>query len=81
VLHDYFEGTLDPEMRALVERHFQDCPDCEAFSDTYEVLMQLTGELACDDIPDEVQRRVQKAIQEHAHARRHITEGRRELLQ
>lgn len=65
-LHDYFEGSLDPQVAAAIERHFQGCPDCRAFSRTYKEVVQLTGELGCDDIPDEVRQRVRAALREHA---------------
>lgn len=63
-LHDYYEGTLDPKTAAIIERHFRNCPDCEGFSATYEALIHLTGELVCEDIPEEVQRRVRAALEE-----------------
>lgn len=69
LLHDYYEHTLDPEVACIVERHFQNCPDCEGFSGTYRALILLTGELACDDIPEEVQRRVYEALEERLRAR------------
>lgn len=70
VLHDYFDGTLDPKTADSIKRHFRDCPDCEAFSDTYETLIQLTGELAGEDVPEEVQRRVHAALEERIQAGR-----------
>ncbi len=66
VLEDYFEGSLDPQLAAIVERHFRDCPDCTAFSRTYGEVIKLTGELPCNEIPEEVQLRVRQAIREHA---------------
>jgi predicted anti-sigma-YlaC factor YlaD len=73
VLHDYFEGTLDPRLAKTIEKHFHDCPDCEAFSETYATLIQLTGELACEDIPDEVRRRVHDALAERSAAHKRTT--------
>lgn len=64
VLHDYFEGSLAPELAAAIERHFQGCPDCHAFARTYKEVIRLTGELACDDIPDRVRQRVRAALRE-----------------
>lgn len=65
VLYDYFDGTLDPKLAAAIERHFQNCPNCQAFSKTYGDVVQLTGELGCDDIPDDVRQRVRAALREH----------------
>jgi len=64
VLHDYFDGTLDPRMRAILERHFQDCPDCKAFAAQYREIMKLGRELVRDDIPEEVRVRVGLALRE-----------------
>jgi anti-sigma factor RsiW len=64
VLHDYFEGSLDPRLAAAIERHCQGCPNCLAFSKTYKDIVQLTGELDCDDIPDDVRQRVRAALRE-----------------
>lgn len=67
LLHDYCEHTLDARTTAIVERHFHDCPDCEAVVETYETLIHLVGELACDDIPEEVQIRLRAALEERRH--------------
>jgi anti-sigma factor RsiW len=66
VLHDYLEGSLDAKLAAAIERHFHGCKDCQAFSRTYKEVVQLTGELAVDDIPDQVRQRVQAAVRERA---------------
>jgi len=66
VLHDYFEGTLDPKTRALIDRHFEDCPDCKEFCRQYAEIIKLGGELRCDDIPEEVKIRVRAALRARA---------------
>jgi anti-sigma factor RsiW len=70
VLHHYFEGTLDPQLAAIIERHFQGCKDCAAFARTYNEVIKLTGEVQCNDVPEEVQLRVREALREHAAAAR-----------
>lgn len=65
VLCDYFEGTLDPKLAAIIERHLRDCRDCETFARTYGEVIKLTGELPADEIPDELCLRVSKALREH----------------
>ncbi len=64
VLEGYFEGTLDPQLAAAIERHFRDCPDCRAFSKTYGSTVRLTGEIEADAIPNEVRDRVRAALRE-----------------
>lgn len=70
VLQDYFDGTLDPKLAAIIERHFKDCPSCKAFAHTYADVVSLTGELPCEEIPKEVQLRVRQALRD---ARRHVS--------
>lgn len=69
LLRDYSEGALDPETTAIVERHFQGCADCHAFAQSYEMLVQITGELACDEMPEEVQRHLHDALLERSRLR------------
>ncbi|MFN8544503.1 MAG: zf-HC2 domain-containing protein [Candidatus Binatia bacterium] len=64
VLHDYFEGLLEPKLTAIITRHLQNCPDCEAFARTYATVIKLTGELPADEIPEEVCLRVRRALRE-----------------
>jgi predicted anti-sigma-YlaC factor YlaD len=66
VLQDYFEGTLDPHLARLIERHFRDCPDCAAFAHTYNEVIKLAGEVEYVDVPAEVRQRVRRALREHA---------------
>jgi predicted anti-sigma-YlaC factor YlaD len=70
VLQDYFDGTLEPKLAALIERHFADCPNCKAFAHTYADVVSLTGELPCEEIPEEVQSLVRQALRERAAAGR-----------
>jgi anti-sigma factor RsiW len=70
VLHDYFDGLLEPRLAAIITRHLQNCPECEAFARTYGEVIKLTGELDVDDIPEEVQLRVRRALQERCAAGR-----------
>lgn len=64
VLHDYFEGLLEPKLAAIIERHLRNCPDCEAFARTYGTVITLTGELPVEEIPEEVRLRVRRALRE-----------------
>ena len=64
VLQDYFEGCLEPKLAAIIERHLEDCPDCEAFARAYGTVIKLTGELPVEQIPDELRVRVRRALRE-----------------
>lgn len=64
VLHDYFEGLLEPRLTAIIGQHLQDCPDCDAFARTYRTVVTLSGELPADEVPEEVCVRVRQALRE-----------------
>lgn len=70
VLQDYFDGRLEPRLSTLITRHLQGCPDCDAFARSYGATIKLTGELQCEDIPEEVQVRVRQALRERIAAGR-----------
>ena len=62
IINDYLEGEMRPEFRAEFERHLGDCSSCLAFLETYRKTKELTGEVACDEIPDEVRRRIKNFL-------------------
>lgn len=70
VLQDYFDGSLDPKLAASIDRHFADCPNCRHFARTYGEVIRAAGELACEDIPDDVRDRVRSAIRERSAMRK-----------
>ena len=70
VLDDYVDGSLDPKLARIIERHLQGCPSCEAFARTYRTIVELTGELPADDIPPSVRERVRSALRERARRNR-----------
>ncbi len=55
---DYLEGSMDPLLKEEFDRHMEDCSSCLAFFETYKKTKDLTQNMVCDDIPDEVQTRV-----------------------
>lgn len=59
---DYLEGEMDPLLREEFQRHMGDCSSCLAFLETYKKTKELTKDIKCDDIPDEVKRRVREFL-------------------
>lgn len=64
VLHDYFDGRLEPRLTAIISAHLEECPNCHAFARTYGAVVRLTGELPVDEVPEEVCIRVRQALRE-----------------
>ena len=59
----YFDGDLDPELKAALEAHLKMCHDCRMVFDT----TRKTIELYCDGklfpLPDDVRDRLHQALQ------------------
>ena len=66
LLYDYIEGALDQDATKSLEEHFQDCPPCISFLNTYKSTTTLCREtLNQIEFPDEVRRTLQNFIKEH----------------
>lgn len=64
VLCEYYEGTLEPKLAAIIAKHLRGCAACAAFARTYGEVVKLTGELPTEGIPEELRLRVQRALRE-----------------
>ena len=63
LLCDYLEGELDSRVAGSLEEHFQDCPPCIAFLNTYKTPTKLCRETLMQwDIPDVVQVKLQEFV-------------------
>ena len=66
LLYDYFEGSLDQDTTKSLEEHFEDCPPCIAFLNTYKSTTLLCRDtLNQIEIPDEVRHTLQSFLKEH----------------
>ena len=64
LMADYLEGQLDPGVARDLDQHLADCPPCLNFLKTYRVTTRLIREIACEDIPPELEERLQKFLRE-----------------
>ena len=62
LLLDYLEPALDPETRAALERHFQDCAPCLAYRRTYERSRRLVGDVTRGELPEELKMRLRALL-------------------
>ncbi|MBI4383221.1 MAG: zf-HC2 domain-containing protein [Nitrospinae bacterium] len=63
LLNDYLDGELDPKIATSLEEHFQDCPPCIAFLNTYKSTTKLCREtLKQVEIPEMVQVKLQEFL-------------------
>ncbi len=65
LLYDFIEGTLDQETTKSLEEHFQECPPCISFLNTYKSTTTLCRDtLNQIEIPDAVRETLLKFTKE-----------------
>ena len=65
LLYDYLEGDLDPETKESLEEHFEDCPPCISFLNTYKSTTNICREaLNQTEIPQAVRDSLLKVLKE-----------------
>lgn len=63
LLSDYLDGELDLQTSSSLEEHFQDCPPCIAFLNTFKTSTNLCRETIRQiDIPEVVQIKLKEFI-------------------
>ena len=56
LLSDYLDGELDPQTSSSLNEHFQDCPPCVAFLNTFKTSTNLCRDTIRQvDLPEVVQ--------------------------
>ncbi len=62
-LNEYLDETADPGLRAQLEQHVNDCPNCWVVVDTTKKTLQIFKNLEPQEIPERVHRRLTEALQ------------------
>jgi predicted anti-sigma-YlaC factor YlaD len=69
LLSDYLDGELAPETSFSLEEHFQDCPPCIAFLNTFKTSTDLCREsIRQVDLPEVVQIKLKEFITKNKRA-------------
>jgi anti-sigma factor RsiW len=62
-LSDYLDETIDAELRAKLERHITECPNCWVIADTTRKTIQIYKGMEPYPIPADVESRLMKALE------------------
>lgn len=62
-LADYLDATVDAELRAKLERHITECPNCFVILDTTQKTLKVYKGVEPQAIPEEVHVRLMKAVE------------------
>jgi anti-sigma factor RsiW len=68
-LSDYLDERIDAELRAKLERHITECPNCWVIADTTRKTIQIYKGMEPYPIPAEVETRLMKALEKKMAAR------------
>ncbi len=61
-LSDYLENDVDPETRAKMEAHFQECSHCTAVLDGSRNVLRLVGDGRSFELPQDFSRRLYQTL-------------------
>lgn len=62
-LNDYLDETVDAELRAKLEKHVTECPNCWVVFDTTKKTIRVYKGMEAQDIPEAVHSRLMAALQ------------------
>jgi hypothetical protein len=62
-LSDYLDESLDRELRAKLEQHITECPNCWVVADTTRKTIQIYKGMDLYPIPPEVESRLMRALE------------------
>ena len=62
-LSEYLDESIDAELRAKLERHMSECPNCWVIADTTRRTIQIYKGMEAHPIPEDVQSRLMQALE------------------
>jgi anti-sigma factor (TIGR02949 family) len=62
-LTDYLDSTVDAELRAKLEAHINECPNCFVILDTTQKTIRVYKGVHEKDVPPEVHDRLMQALE------------------
>ncbi|MBZ5623590.1 MAG: zf-HC2 domain-containing protein [Acidobacteriia bacterium] len=68
-LSDYLDENLDAELRAKLERHITECPNCWVIADTTRKTIKIYQGMEPHPIPSDVESRLMDALERKIAAR------------
>ncbi len=63
-LSDYLDERIDAELRAKLERHISECPNCWVIADTTKKTIRIYKGMEPVPIPQDVESRLMKALEQ-----------------
>jgi anti-sigma factor (TIGR02949 family) len=68
-LSDYLDEAIDAELRAKLEKHITECPNCWVIADTTRRTIKIYKGMEAHPVPEDVQSRLMQALEKKMAAR------------
>ncbi len=62
-LNEYLDETLDPETRAILQKHVNECPNCWVLCDTTAKTLKVFKGFEAQAVPSDIHARLMAAIE------------------
>jgi anti-sigma factor (TIGR02949 family) len=69
-LSDFLDEAMDRELRAKLEKHIAECPNCWVIADTTKKTIQIYKGMDPQPVPADVEQRLMEALERKIAARR-----------
>ena len=69
-LSDYLDESLDAEIRAKLEKHITECPNCWVIADTTRKTIHIYKGMDPQPIPSDIENRLMLALEKKMAAKR-----------
>ena len=69
-LSDYLDESVDSEIRAKLEKHITECPNCWVIADTTRKTIQIYKGMEPQAIPSDIEHRLMAALEKKMAAKR-----------
>jgi len=69
-LSDYLDESIDAELRARLEQHITECPNCWVIADTTRRTIQIYKGMDPYPVPTDVESRLMKALEKRIAAKK-----------
>ncbi|MBV9404421.1 MAG: zf-HC2 domain-containing protein [Acidobacteriaceae bacterium] len=69
-LNDFLDDTLDQRLKAELQRHVKECPNCWVVCNTTEKTIQVFKGMEPQPVPEHVQARLMAALEKKCKAKR-----------
>jgi len=62
-LTDFLDDTLDPKLRAELQKHVSECPNCWVVCDTTEKTLKVFKGMEPQPVPSHIQAKLMEALE------------------